>query len=104
MFGFVLATTLFACAGAPSTGDTGDTLQEWWSCSHVETRFSALVIAETTVDEEWSSIEFMVYDNDQFHSLELFDYGDGLWRAEANLLDLDCYSDSLGGDFVYNEE
>ena len=104
MFGFVLATTLFACAGAPSTGDTGDTLQEWWSCSHVESRFSALVIAETTVDEEWSSIEFMVYDNDQFHSLELFDYGGGLWRAEANLLDLDCHSDSLGGDFVYNED
>ena len=104
MFGFVLATTLFACAGAPSTGDTGDTLQEWWSCSHVESQYSALVIAETTVDGEWSSIEFMVYDDDQFHSLELFDYGGGLWRVAANLIDLDCHSDGLGGDFVYNEE
>ena len=104
MFGFVLATTLFACAEAPLGGDTGDTLQEWWSCSHVESQYSALVIAETTVDEEWSSIEFMVYDDDQFHSLELFDYGRGLWRVEANLLDLDCHSDGLGGDFVYNEE
>ena len=104
MFGFVLATTLFACAEAPLGGDTGDTLQEWWSCSHVESQYSALVIAETTVDEEWSSIEFMVYDDDQFHSLELFDYGGGLWRVEANLLDLDCHSDGLGVDFVYNEE
>ena len=104
MFGFVLATTLFACAGSHDSGDTGDTLQEWWSCSHVESQYSALGIAETTVDEEWSSIEFMVYDDDQFHSLELFDYGGGLWRVDANLLDLDCHSDGLGGDFVYNEE
>ena len=104
MFGFVLATTLFACAGAPLGGDTGDTLQEWWSCNHVESQYSALVVAETTVDDDWSSIEFMVYDDDQFHSLELFDFGDGLWRAEANLLDLDCHSDGLGGDFVYHEE
>ena len=104
MFGFVLATALFACAGSPDSGDTGDTFQEWWSCEHVESQYSALVIAETTVDEEWSSIEFMVYDDDQFHSLELFDYGGGLWRVDANLLDLDCHSDGLGGDFVYNEE
>ena len=104
MFGFVLATTLFACAEAPLAGDTGDTLQEWWSCSHVESQYSALVVAETTVDKEWSSIEFMVYDDDQFHSLDLFDYGGGLWRVDANLLDLDCHSDGLGGDFVYNEE
>ena len=104
MFGFVLATTLFACATAPLGGDTGDTLQEWWSCEHIESQYSARVIAETTVDEEWSSIEFMVYDDDQFHSLELFDYGEGLWRVDANLLDLDCHSDGLGGDFVYHED
>ena len=104
MFGFVLATTLFACAGAPLGGDTGDTLQEWWSCSHVESQYSALVIAETTVEGDWSAVEFMVYDDDQFHSLELFDYDNGLWRVDANLLDLDCHSDGLGGDFVYHED
>jgi hypothetical protein len=103
MFGFVLATALFACAEAPLGGDTGDTLQEWWSCSHVESQYSALVIAETTVEGDWSSIEFMVYDDDQFHTLELFDYDNGLWRIEANLMDLDCYSDDIGGDFVYIE-
>jgi hypothetical protein len=103
MFGFVLATTLFACAEAPLGGDTGDTLQEWWSCEHVETHYSALVVAETTVDEDWSSIEFMIYDDDQFHSLNLFDYGDGLWRVETNLMDLDCHSDGLGGDFAYHK-
>ena len=104
MYSLVLATTLLACAGSHDSGDTGDSLQEWWSCEHVETQYSALVVAETTVDEEWSSIEFMIYDDDQFHSLELFDYGGGLWRVDANLLDLDCHSDGLGGDFVYNEE
>ena len=103
MFGFVLATALFACAGSPDSGDTGDTFQEWWSCEHVESQYSALVIAETNVEDDWSSIEFMIYDEDQFHSLNLFDYGDGLWRVETNLLDLDCRSGDLGGDFVYHE-
>ena len=94
---------LSACAGSPTPGDTGDTLQEWWSCEHVESQYSAHVVAETTVEDYWSSIEFMVYDNDQFHALELFDYGSGLWRVETNLLELDCNSDYLGGDFVYHE-
>jgi hypothetical protein len=61
------------------------------------------VIAETTVPGDWSSIGFMVYDNDQFHALDLFDYGGGRWRVETNLLELDCNSDELGGDFVYHE-
>lgn len=96
---------LFAFMGAcsPPMGDSTSPDGDWWSCEHVETQFSALVVAEATTSEDWSSIQFMIYDNDQFHELELYDYGDGLWRAEANLLELDCSSDSLGGDFVYNE-
>jgi len=103
MFGFVLATILFACAGSPGSGDTGDNLQEWWSCEHVESQYSALVIAETSTPHPWSFIEFMVYDNDQFYELKLYDYGKGLWRVETNLFELDCYSDDLGGDFAYHE-
>jgi len=94
---------LFACAKGAEPLDIGEDSQEWWLCDHVESQYSALVIAETTDDGGWSSIEFNIYDDDQFHTLELFGYDDGLWRIEANLMDLDCYSDDIGGDFVYIE-
>ena len=94
---------LSACARVGFDTGVWEDSQEWWLCDHVESRYSALVIAETTTPDPWSSIEFMIYDDDQFHALSLFDYGDGLWRVEANLLELDCYSDDLGGDFVYYE-
>ena len=107
MFRHVLAMlpilALSACAEVPTGTDTGEDSQEWWLCDHVESRYSALVIAETTKGANWSSIEFMIYDDDQFHALSLFEYGGGLWRVETNLLELDCYSDDLGGDFVYYE-
>ena len=95
---------LSACARVGFDTGTWEVSQEWWLCDHVESQYSALVIAETTIPGDWSSIEFMVYDNDQFHALNLFDYGGGLWRVETNLLELDCYSDELGGDFVYHED
>jgi hypothetical protein len=96
---------LFAFMGAcsPSVWDSSSPDGDWWSCEHVETQFSAFVVAEATTSEDWSSIQFMIYDNDQFHSLKLIDYGGELWRVDANLLDLDCHSDGLGGDFAYHE-
>jgi hypothetical protein len=96
---------LFAFMGAcsPSMRDSSSPDGDWWSCEHVETQFSAFVVAEATTSEDWSSIQFMIYDNDQFHSLNLVDYDSGLWRVETNLLELDCNSDYLGGDFVYHE-
>ena len=94
---------LSACARVGFDTGVGEDSQEWWLCDHVESQYSALIVAETTVEGDWSAVEFMVYDDDQFHSLDLFDYGGGLWRVETNLLELDCHSDELGGDFVYHE-
>ena len=87
---------LSACARVGFDTGVWEDSQEWWLCEHVESRYSALVIAETTTLDPWSSIEFMIYDDDQFHALHLFDYGDGLWRVEANRWEAVVDSNSCG--------
>ena len=94
---------LSACAREGTHGNEQSAVEpnELWLCDHVESQYSGYVVSETITSEEWAAIEFVVYDNDQFHTLEMFYHGSDLWRVEANLLELDCNSDDLGGDFIY---
>ena len=40
---------LFACAKGAEPLDIGEDSQEWWLCDHVESQYSALVIAKNII-------------------------------------------------------
>ena len=97
---------LSACARVGfDTGDPieGEYPQELWACDHIESPYSAYVEAQSWVAKDWSEVEFVLYNKEDFYSLPMRYVGDGLWTVEANLLEIDCNSDDLGGDFVYYE-
>ena len=94
-----LMAQMIACS--PSNEDSGVNLDEWWSCSHIESQYSANVQAETKRVGDWSTVVFWISDDDDIFSVNLKPQGHDLWYAETNLLDLDCTSSELRGFFEY---
>ena len=87
---------------SPSNEDSGAlSLDEWWTCDHIESEYSANVQAETKKIGDWSSVVFWISDDDDIFSVNLKPQGHDLWYAETNLLDLDCTSSELRGFFEY---
>ena len=93
---FLLA---FMWACSPAMDDSGSPIEEEWSCSHQESRFSANVEA-VTPDMGWDAVDFFIHDADEGWTLPMV-LEDGVWTVRAALYDLDCNSDALGAYFDY---